>query len=207
MMKIDVMPVGWIETNCFLVTCEETREAILIDPGWPDDAITERIAERQAQVRLIINTHAHFDHIGGNAAFIESTGAPLAIHELDLPLLENGGGAEQFGLYIGKSPPPDRLLEPGEVLEIGRLNFKVLFVPGHTPGHIALYEPDQKVVFAGDVLFHHGIGRTDMPGGSASTLLTSIRNELLTLPDDVTVCSGHGPETTIGEERRSNPWL
>jgi hydroxyacylglutathione hydrolase len=206
-MKIDVLPVGWIETNCYLVTCEKTREAILIDPGWPDDSITHRIAERQAQVRLIVNTHAHFDHIGGNAAFVESTGAPLAIHGLEVPLLESGGAAQVFDLHIDQSPPPDRLLEPGEVLKIGSLSFRVLFVPGHTPGHIALYEPDHKVVFAGDVLFQHGIGRTDLPGGSTPILLASIRNELLTLPDDVIVYPGHGPETTIGDERLNNPWF
>ncbi|NLH09369.1 MAG: MBL fold metallo-hydrolase [Chloroflexi bacterium] len=206
-MFVDTLPVGPFQTNCYLITCAETRAALLVDPGWNSPTISEAIAARRADVRLIVNTHAHWDHIGGNARFVQETGAPLALHHGDLPLLRRKGGAEAWGVPLPPSPEPDRLLNPGDVLEIGRLRFEVLFTPGHSPGHISLYEAAHRALFCGDVLFQRGIGRTDLPGGDAAALFRSIRDVLFALPDDVTVYPGHGPATTIGEERVGNPWV
>lgn len=206
-MDIDIISVGPIQTNSYLVTCRQTREALLVDPGWEDDAIQEAIDRRDAHVQYVANTHAHWDHIGGNARYVESTGAPLLMHEIDLPLLRQKGGAALWDIPLRPSPEPDRFLEEGDVLEVGDLRFEVLFTPGHTPGHISLYEADHRVLLDGDVLFRRGIGRTDLPGGDQNALYHSIRDVLFLLPDDVVVYPGHGEPTTIGEERDLNPWL
>lgn len=206
-MDVDILPVGPLPTNAYLVTCRHTHEAALIDPGWNDKKILDTIEARQAKVKFILNTHAHWDHIAGNAAMHEYTGAPLAIHKADLPLLRSSGGADFWQIPMQPSPEPTRLLTPGEVLEIGSLRLKVIFTPGHTPGHISLYEEARKALFDGDVLFKQGIGRTDFPGGNMRDLMDSIQNVLMALPDDVVVYPGHGEITTIGEERISNPWL
>jgi len=206
-MLIDRLPVGPLLTNCYLATCEETGKAVLIDPGWDDGSIRDAIASRRVEVEVVVNTHAHWDHIGGNAVFVRDTGAKLAIHALDLPLLDAKGGADLWNIPIRPSPKPDLLLQAGGVLEVGTLRFDVLFTPGHTPGHISLYEASAGVVFDGDVLFQQGIGRTDLPGGSTADLTRSIREVLYKLPDDTKVYPGHGDPTTIGEERRNNPWV
>lgn len=206
-MHIDTLPVGPLLTNCYLVTCPETRAAILIDPGWKQASIAEAIETREASVQWIAITHAHWDHIAGSAWAAVQTGAPLAIHEADLPLLRRKGGAEAWHIPVPPAPEPDRLLAPGDVLEAGTLRFEVLHTPGHSPGHIALYEAAHQVVFGGDVLFRHGIGRTDIPGADGVQLARSIRDVLFSLPGDVTVYPGHGHPTTIGEEREHNPWL
>ena len=124
-MHIDILPVGPLQTNCYHATCEETGEALLVDPGWNDDRIADAIAARRADVKLVVNTHAHWDHIGGNAAYVRATGAPFAIHPIDLPLLEARGGADIWNIAIPPSPAPDILLESGQVLEIGTLRFEV----------------------------------------------------------------------------------
>lgn len=206
-MDVDTIPVGPLQTNCYLVTCPQTGAAALIDPGWKDGAIGAAISARGADVRYVINTHAHWDHIGGNAHYVAATGARLAIHADDLPLLRRSGGAEAWGIPLQPSPEPDMLLEPGQVIEVGSLRFEVLFTPGHSPGHVSLYEAAQRALFDGDVLFRRGIGRTDLVGGDAGLLARSIRETLFALPDDVVVYPGHGPATTIGEERVHNPWM
>ena len=206
-MDVVTLPVGPLQTNCYLVVCTQTHDAALIDPGWNDPVISQAIAAHRARVRYVINTHAHFDHIGGNAALMKETGADFAIHPADLPLLRERGGADLWNIPIQPSPEPDRLLIPGHMLEIGALSFEVLYTPGHTPGHISLYEAAHKALFDGDVLFRRGIGRADLPGSDPQQLLNSIRNVLFRLPDDVVVYPGHGPTTTIGEERRLNPWV
>ncbi len=206
-MYIDILPVGPLQANCYLLTCPDTHTAALIDPGWDDPTILKAISNRQADLKIIINTHAHFDHIGGNAAAVRETGASLALHEAELPILRENGGAAQWFIPLEPSPEPDRLLVPDEILKIGTLQLKVLFTPGHSPGHVSLYEEKYKAIFDGDVLFKEGIGRTDLPGGSLQTLMDSIRNVLFELPDDVLVYPGHGAPTTIGKERVSNPWL
>ncbi len=206
-MEVDILPVGPLQTNCYLVTCPVTREAALIDPGWNAPAIRQAIAAREARIKYVLNTHAHFDHIGGNAVFVRETGARLALHEADLPLLRQKGGADAWAIPIQPSPEPDCLLKPGSVLEVGTLRLEVLFTPGHTPGHVSFFEAAHRSLFDGDVLFKQGIGRADLPGGDLNALLDSIRRVLFALPDDVIVYPGHGPTTTIGEERQLNPWL
>jgi glyoxylase-like metal-dependent hydrolase (beta-lactamase superfamily II) len=206
-MIIKQLPVGAIQTNCYIVGCEETREGVIIDPGDEAGRILAEVEADGLAIQYVLNTHAHFDHILANGAVVKATGAPLALHSLDLPLLRQNGGADFFGVPVAPSPEPDLELAEGDKISFGRYTFEVLFTPGHTPGHVSFYEAGLGVVFDGDVLFAGGIGRTDLPGGDYETLMRSIREKLLVLPDETTVCSGHGPVTTIGRERATNPWL
>jgi len=201
------LPVGPIQTNCYIVGCEETKEGVIIDPGAEEDRILAEVENAGLTIKYILNTHAHFDHILANGPLVEATGAPLAIHPLELPMLRAGGGAASFGLEIPPGPDPDIRLKEGDTITFGTHTFQVLFTPGHTIGHVSFYEAQVGIVFDGDVLFAGGIGRVDLPGGDHETLMTSINEKLMILPDETTVCSGHGPITTIGRERMSNPWL
>jgi hydroxyacylglutathione hydrolase len=206
-METITLVVGLIQTNCYLIICPQTKAAAVIDPGGNPEKILRAAREQGASIGWVLNTHTHWDHMAANAEVVAESGASLAIHEADLPLLRAKGGADSWGIPSSPSPDPDRLLVPGESLEIGTLRLEVLFTPGHTPGHVSFYEARHKTVFDGDVLFHRGIGRTDLPGGDHATLIRSIKEKLLPLTDDVAVYPGHGPTTTIGEERRLNPWL
>lgn len=206
-LEVLQLPVGPIQTNCYLVADPATRDAVIIDPGGEAPYLLRTLAERQWQARAVLLTHAHFDHLGAVAEVVAATKAPFGLHPLELPLMRQRGGAALFGLDIPPCPEPDWLLTPGQPVIAGSLTFDVLFVPGHTAGHVAFYHAPAAVVFSGDVLFEQGIGRTDLPGGHYPTLMTSIRSVLLALPDDTTVCSGHGALTTIGAERRDNPFL
>lgn len=205
--QILTLPLGPIQTNCFVVGDDETKDAVVIDLGGDAPRVLAALAQRQWQLQYVLLTHAHFDHLGGVADLVEATRAPLAIHPLELPLMRAGGGSREFGFAIRPCPEPNLLLEEGQVIEVGNMRFKVLFVPGHTVGHVAFYEAQAKAVFSGDVLFQDGIGRTDFPGGDYDTLMRSIREVLFALPDDTAVCPGHGPVTTIGAERAGNPFL
>jgi glyoxylase-like metal-dependent hydrolase (beta-lactamase superfamily II) len=196
-----------IQTNCYVVGCRETREGAVIDPGGHPDRILAEVERHELRIQYVLNTHAHFDHTDANGAVVAATGAKLGLHPEDLPILEASGGAMWFGVTANFSPPPDLELHDGDELEIGQLRFEVLHTPGHTPGHVCFYEPDRKALFDGDVLFHRGIGRADLPGGDDQQLLDSIQRVLFSLPDDTAVYSGHGPATTIGEEKHLNPWL
>ncbi len=206
-MIIVTLPVGLIQTNCYVVGCEETKEGVIIDPGGDPDRILAEVQRQGLTVRYVLNTHAHFDHTDANGAIVEATGAILALHPDDRTLLDAAGGAAMFGVSADTSPPPDLDLHDADELAIGQLCLKVLHAPGHTPGHVCFYERDQGVLFDGDVLFYRGIGRTDLPGGSWPQLLDSIQRVLFALPDETVVYSGHGQVTTIGEEKRLNPWL
>ena len=206
-MLIKQLPVGAIQTNCYIVGCEETKEGVVIDPGDEAERILAEVKESGLTIKYILNTHAHFDHIMANAGLVEATGAPLAIHPLELPMLRQNGGAALFGLDAPASPEPDMELAEGDTITFGTHTFEVLFTPGHTIGHVSFYEPNAHVIFDGDVLFAGGMGRVDLPGGDYETLMNSISEKLMVLPDETTVCSGHGPVTTIGRERVSNPWL
>jgi hydroxyacylglutathione hydrolase len=201
------LPLGPLQTNCYLVADPATRDAVVIDPGWDAPVVLDALAQRQWQARAVLLTHAHFDHLGAVAGVVAATRAPFAIHPLELPLMRRRGGGLSFGLVVPDCPEPDRLLESGQPFEAGSLRLDVLFVPGHTLGHVAFYHAAAGLVLSGDVLFQQGIGRTDLPGGNYQTLMRSIREVLLALPDETTVCPGHGPLTTIGEERRDNPFL
>jgi hydroxyacylglutathione hydrolase len=204
---IVTLPVGLIQTNCYVAGCEETKEGVIVDPGGNPERILAEVKRQGLAIEYVLNTHAHFDHTDANGAIVEATGAPLAIHPEELPLLKVSGGAALFGLQANPSPLPDLELHDGDELAVGALRFQVLHTPGHTPGHVCFYEADEGVLFDGDVLFYRGIGRTDLPGGSWSQLLHSIRDVLFHLPDETVVYSGHGPATTIGEEKQLNPWL
>jgi hydroxyacylglutathione hydrolase len=204
---IAALPVGLIQTNCYVVGCEETKEGIVIDPGGHPERILAELERHGLSLKYVLNTHAHFDHTDGNKAIVAATGAPLALHPGDRRLLGSSGGAALFGIRADPSPPPDVELSDGDELEVGTLRFRVLHTPGHTPGHVCFYEPTEGVLFDGDVLFYRGVGRTDLPGGSWQQLMDSIQRVLLALPDETVVYSGHGPATTIGEEKRLNPWL
>ena len=206
-MIIIPLPVGLIQTNCYIVGCEETHEGAVIDPGGHPERILAEVEAHGLTIKYVLNTHAHFDHTDANGALVEATGATLALHPGDRSLLEMSGGAGFFGLEAEPSPPPTLELHDGDVLAVGDLRFRVLHTPGHTPGHVCFYEADEGVLFDGDVLFQRGIGRTDLPGGSWAQLMDSIRRVLFALPEETVVLSGHGPATTLGEEKRLNPWL
>jgi len=192
--------------NCFVLGCDATLEAAVIDPGDEPDRILQALAESKLTVKLIINTHGHFDHVGANKKLNEVTGAPILIHPLDAPMLNQlADSAAAWGMAADNSPPPDRELQDGDQVSFGKINLKVLHTPGHTPGGISLYT-DQEV-FVGDTLFAGSIGRTDFPGGSFETLKESIQQKLFALSDDLKVYPGHNQPTTIGVEKRTNPFV
>ncbi len=206
-MLVITLSVGPIGTNCYIVGCEETLEGMVIDPGGHPERILAAVKEMGLTIKYIVNTHAHFDHMDGNRALVEATGAQLVIHPDEIPILKAGGGARSFGFRPDPSPEPGLLVREGDTLQVGQLAFQVMHAPGHSPGHIVLYQENEGVLFDGDVLFCQGIGRSDLPGGSHATLMHSIREKILTLPDETVVYCGHGPATTVGQEKRLNPWL
>jgi hydroxyacylglutathione hydrolase len=198
--------VGPLQVNCFILADEKTKDAVVIDPGDDAQDILKVIADKGLRVRYIVNTHAHFDHVGANKAVRDATGAELLLHEADAAVLAAvANQSRAFGMAPVSSPPPDRLLKHGDRIVAGEVALTVLHTPGHTPGGISLLE--QGMVFTGDALFAGSIGRTDFPGGDLMTLVRSIKTNLMTLPDDTKVFSGHGPASTIGDERAENPFL
>lgn len=200
-----VAPFG---ENSWLIGCAETGAAALVDPGGHVPELLAIADQQGLDVGQIWLTHAHIDHVAGVAEAVEATGASLLLHPLDRPLYDSvGQQAAMFGLQVPPLPPPSRWLETDERLEIGRLRARVLHVPGHAPGHVAFWFADLDVVISGDCLFAGSIGRTDLPGGSYEVLMQSIRDVLLPLGEGVTVLPGHGPQTTLGQELRTNPFL
>ena len=206
-MIVVTLPVGIIQTNCYIVGCEETHEGAIIDPGGHANRILAEVERLGLTIRFVLNTHAHFDHTDGNKGVVEATGAALALHPLDRPILEAGGGGAWFGMKTAAGPAPTLDLHDGDQLQVGKLSLQVLHTPGHSPGHVCFYEPKAGVLFDGDLLFYQGVGRTDLPGGNPRQLMDSIQRVLLALPDETVVYPGHGPATTIGDEKRYNPWL
>jgi hydroxyacylglutathione hydrolase len=204
---LHTIPVGITQTNCYVVGCEETQQGVVIDPGGHPKRILTTLEESGLTIRYVLNTHCHFDHMGANAEIVAATGAPLALHAAELPMLQARGGASLFGVRVKESPLPDMELEDGQVLEVGSLRFQVLYTPGHSPGGLTFYLEEEGAAFDGDVLFQMGIGRHDLPGGDFKTLMHSIRKILLALPDETVLYPGHGPQTTVGQEKRSNPWI
>jgi glyoxylase-like metal-dependent hydrolase (beta-lactamase superfamily II) len=207
------MPLGPIQANCFILGCEETRQAVVIDPGDDCDRILTSLSGDRLTVTHIINTHGHFDHVGANKRLKEVTGADVLIHRDDAPMLSQlAATAAAWGLAAEDSPVPDRLLEDGDTITFGSHTLTVIHTPGHSPGGICLYTEynqggaPQKAIFVGDTLFAGSIGRTDLPGGNFDTLIKSIQTKLFRLADDVSVYPGHMGNTTIGVERRSNPF-
>ena len=205
-MILDTLPTGPLEVNCYIVGCEKTRKAVVIDPGGNVSDILEKVQKHQLDVVMIINTHGHFDHIGGNRQLLEATSAELLIHQDDRQLMDLAlEHAAVYGLQTEASPPPTRELSGDEKLSVGELSLQVIHTPGHSPGGICLYVDDCLLV--GDTLFAGSIGRTDLPGGDHHLLISGIKSKLLPLPDATRVCPGHGPMTTIGEEKQHNPFL
>jgi len=197
---------GPMDNNTYLLIDESTRDAALVDPSFDSEKLWTDIEARNVQVRYILNTHAHFDHIIGNAFYVEKTGAPLALHRADLKILQAlPEQARRFRFEAAPSPEPTLFLEEGQTLTLGNSKIRVVHTPGHSPGSVTFLFDDVAIV--GDVLFKGSIGRTDFPGCSLQTLLHSIRTQLLTLPDETKVLPGHSGQTTIGQERASNPHI
>ena len=212
-MIIRQLALGPIQTNCFILGCEETRQAVVIDPGDHIDRVLTTLAADRLTVVHIINTHGHFDHAGANRRLKEVSDADILIHRADAPMLNQlSASASAWGLRADDSPAADRQLEDGDTVSFGSHTLKVLHTPGHTPGGISLYieyPADgtlKKAVFVGDTLFAGSIGRTDFPGGNYDTLIQSIQTRLFALDDDVAVYPGHMGTTTIGVEKRQNPF-
>lgn len=210
MLRVHSFTFNPFQENSYVL--HDGREAILIDPGCWNNAEERELegwlAEQGLAPTRLILTHAHIDHVLGCAWAGRRYGLRPELHRADLPLLEMAPRqGDLYGVPCEAAPEPARFIEPGERIALGGLELSVLFVPGHSPGHIALFSEEGRFVIAGDVLFQGSIGRTDLPGGDFDTLIRSIKEELFPLGDDVKVCCGHGPSTTIGRERKSNPFL
>jgi len=208
-MILKRLEVGPFASNCYIVGSEATKEGMIIDPGAEAEAILDTVSQLGLTVKLIVATHSHVDHIMALRHVREATGAPFAIHEAESGGKLMQGMARMMSMATGGSgeppPKPDKLLKDGDYIDIGDLSFTVLHTPGHSTGGISIY--GHGVVFSGDTLFNFGIGRTDFPGCSHQVLIDSIKNKLMTLPDETVVLPGHGPETTIDVERGYNPFL
>jgi glyoxylase-like metal-dependent hydrolase (beta-lactamase superfamily II) len=206
-MILKELVVGPFGSNCFIVGSEAEKEGMIIDPGADTDAIVKAVSELGLSIALVVATHNHIDHVGALGPVVDAVGARYAIHEADVEGMTPEMFARMFGIAAdGKAPPqPDMLLHDGDVIEVGDLKFTVLHTPGHTRGGISLL--GDGVVFSGDTLFNFGIGRTDLPGGDYNTLIKSIVTRIMQLPDETVVYPGHGPSTTVGMERRRNPFL
>lgn len=200
-------PTGVFQENCFIAGCEKTREALVVDPGADADVILRVLNDEKLTAKLIAVTHPHIDHIGAVQAVRQATGAPVAMHRDAFAQVGDQAAAARYMVGSPIDPPtePETFLEDGDELEIGELRFQVLYCPGHTEGHLCFH--GEGVVFTGDTLFQSGIGRFDLPGGDGRLLLRSIRDKLLVLPEETVVLPGHGPETTIGREKRENPFI
>lgn len=206
-MIIRKLELGPFAANCYIVGSESTKEGMIIDPGTMPEEIMKHVEELGLKIKIIVMTHHHMDHVGALAAVKEATSAEVAIHADDARYLRGGGPMSQIFGLSQEAPSPDRLLKEGDVIDIGELHFQVIHTPGHSPGGICLLEMDEEVLFSGDTLFQFSIGRTDFPGGSHDRLIKNIMDKLMVLPDNTTVYTGHGPDTTIGIERKVNPFL
>jgi hydroxyacylglutathione hydrolase len=205
-MKYEIVVVGALDTNCYLVYCEETRACAVVDPGADPERIVAAIAGLELKPAVVLNTHGHVDHIGGNSDIVGKYRVPLAMHAADTDMLRVSDNIE-LSLLLGArdSPPPDRLLADGDEVVIGKTSLRVVHTPGHTPGSVGFLHGG--VLLSGDTLFCGGVGRTDLAGGSWKDLERSIRERILTLPGETVVLPGHGPRTTVEQERLSNPFL
>ncbi len=209
-MDLRMFAVGPLFTNCYVVWCERTREAVVIDPGFDREDDAEKVLgvmrEKGLKVKFIVDTHGHPDHTCGNGAARDATGASILIHESDASMLSGAG--KGLGAFFGfrvVSPVADGFLVDGAIVSFGRVGLQVLHTPGHSPGSVCLV--GENCVFSGDTLFAGSVGRVDLPGGSGGELLRSLREKLKVLPDGFVVYPGHGPRSTIGEEKRCNPFL
>ncbi len=204
----EVIQVGMLECNCSVFGDEATHEAIVVDPGADISRVVEILRKHQLTLKQIVITHAHIDHIGGAAQLRELTGAPVYMHEADTMLSDNlEMQAAWLGIETPDNPGIDRAAHEGDILRMGETEFHVLHTPGHTPGSLCLLMPQHHKLIAGDTLFERSVGRTDLPGGDHSAIVRSIRGKLLVLPEETIVVPGHGRNTTIGAEKRYNPFV
>jgi hydroxyacylglutathione hydrolase len=207
-MIFESFPVGPLACNCTILGDEETREAIVIDPGDEVSRIAKRLTEQGLKLKQILVTHGHIDHVGGALKLKRLTGAPIFMNEADLPLVEMmDAQAAWLGVRPPETAPPDESLAEGQIVGLEHYPAQVLHTPGHTQGSVCLHFAPLKLLVAGDTLFAGSIGRTDLPGGNFEQIMASLHTRLLVLPDKTRVLPGHGPLTTIGEERALNPFL
>lgn len=202
------LTVGLLEVNCYILGDEETKEAVVIDPGGDEDEILEVLNYNKFHLKLIIDTHGHFDHVDANQPLKAATGAKIAIHEADAQMLAQPSAEAMF--FTGnrlRLSEADILLKENDILTFGKYRLKVLHTPGHTPGGISLVLEDHTYVYVGDLLFAGSIGRTDFPGGNYDALINAVRTKIFPLGDNYTVYPGHGPVTTVGQERKYNPFF
>ena len=208
-MQVGVIPVTAFQQNCSILHCEQTNKGAIVDPGGDLDLLRAYIAKEHIEIEKILLTHAHIDHAGATHELMNELKVPvIGPHREDQFLIDSL--AEQgamFGLGPAKSFTPDLWLSHGDVVTVGAERFDVRHCPGHTPGHVIFYNAERKFVIVGDVLFHGSVGRTDLPRGDHDTMMVTLREQILTLPDDVTFLPGHGPTSTIGVQRKSNPYL
>lgn len=208
-MRILSFAGGPFAENTYLVVCPETGAAVVVDPGAEAGEAVDAVERQGARIEAILLTHAHVDHIEGIPRVRDAApDAPILLHEADRPLYDAAGQqAAAFGLSVSELPPPDRFWSHGETFALGGCTFEVRHAPGHASGHVILVAEGEGVALVGDVVFRGSIGRTDLPGGDLRTLMRSIREQVLTLPDATRLLPGHGPATTVGDERRGNPFL
>lgn len=209
MLEIVIFTLGSVMTNAYLIADPTTHEAVVIDPADSGELIVTAAQQRGWRIGSIWLTHAHFDHLAGagEVSDLVDPPPPVALHPADYPLWRAKGGAMLFGMDIDPGPEPTIALENGQTLWVGSNQIEIRHAPGHTPGHVIFYCPGERVAFCGDVVFQGSIGRTDLPGGDYDSLMDSIQTQILSLPDDTRLLSGHGPETTVGRERIWNPFL
>jgi glyoxylase-like metal-dependent hydrolase (beta-lactamase superfamily II) len=207
-MILESFPVGPLACNCTILGDEESGEAIVVDPGDEVGRVARLLTKSGLKLKQILVTHAHIDHVGGAARLKRLTGAPILLNENDLPLLASmASQAGWLGMETPETTPPDENLADGLIVGLPRYPAQVLHTPGHSQGSVCLYFAPIGLLVAGDTLFQGSIGRTDLPGGNFAQIIDSIQTRLMALPDETRVLTGHGPETTIGAERRSNPFL
>jgi len=207
-MILKMLTVGPFQENCYIIGDEASGVGAVVDPGDEAARIAMAVEQTGLEIGSIIVTHAHIDHVGAVAALVDEYACPVLMHAEAEPMLQQlPTQAMMMGLRFGKVPTVDRHIDDGETLEVGALRLSPLYTPGHAPGHLAFYVEEEELILSGDALFAGSVGRVDLPGGSMELLMRSIEERLLTLPDETRVYPGHGPQTTIGNERVSNPFL
>lgn len=208
-LQIIQLPLGAIQTNCYIVGDPDTKDAVIIDPSAQAEVILDKVNEYEFTVREILATHTHFDHILASHPVKEATGAPFRLHQDGLEQLRDvPQRMKMFGFDVpDEIAEPDNFIEHGDVVAVGEMQFEARFTPGHSPGHLIFIMREQNVAFVGDAIFRDGFGRTDLPGGDAALLKDSIVREILTLPDDMLLLTGHGAQTTVGREKMESAAL